>query len=680
MRQRLQSANVLLLCAAWICGLLVFSPALEGGWICDDYDYVLNDPRLNHLSLFLPGHWSDPPPALNNLPDGAPFLPAYQSPMTSDRFLWRLSFALERRIAGLSPTNAHAVNLLLHLGCIAALYWALGSLVALYFGDGNALGADRAEWQLLPGIAALIFAVHPWVAEPVCYISARNASLGTLFVLLGTAFWAGALLQNGSRVGQAAKYCAAGVCAMAAFASKENFITAVAGYFLVSLPVLCQRRAGQWKKTLPVVATALLISFGVAYLGIQYSERAAGLWAQAYDRGFGYLFRIQSPLVLQALCDQLLVLRLSFETNDPNWPVWACELALSANAAIVIISLVAGFRWRVLLGVTWFYLHLLPTNSFLPRPDFLAARNLYLPVAGIATLCAGGLLSAWHWCGAANLIEIKNLLRGRARMVTVLSVLLFLYWAVSAHNWSNAFVESKQLFARSAKMAPDHAPTHLNLACAILNEVPSSGKKTEQLRDAEREVRLALAAENSSTMQYYTERPRRILHALALRLLAQISFAKGDGRNALHLYRESWTLNPSLPAWTGWVLVALDNNYAQETMDAAQQGEQHWPDAWWPIAARGLYRSMKVSDPHKIPADALEDLEMAEHAPDAALPELRSLQRCSLYQLAQADAVRPRAKQVFERLVRLGLSSEDQAHLMSLLQSNSGNINREERI
>lgn len=672
LRHRLQTGNVFLLCAAWAAALVVFSPALEGGWLSDDYDYVLNDPRLNNLQLFVPGHWSDSPPVLKETPDGTPFLPEYQRPLISDRFIWRLSFAVERYCVGLSPAYAHMVNLLLHLACIAALYWSLSRLLNLY-GAANSFGAGNLDWQLLPGIASLIFAIHPWVSEPVCYVSARNASLGTLFVLLGLGCWAGALHPAGNRSFKILQYCGAGLCALAAFASKENFITAFAGYFLATCPLLWRRCATlRWQRVLPIALGIALLLFALAFAGIHVSERAAGLWAQARERGLKYCFEIQSPLLLKTLLDQVPTLRLSFEANHPNWPLWSCVLALGLNAILIAGSLLIGLRWPILLGVTWFYLHLFPTNSFLPRPDFLAARNVYLPMAGIATLLAGAMLSARRWLLRASPLEYAaRLMSGRARIVTLCAALLLVYWGVQSRNWSGAFAAPENLWARSAKIAPDHVTVRLNLACAMLNETMSDESRMRQCADAERELRLALGAENSSTMQFYTERPRRLNHALALRLLAQTYVGRGDVLNAVRLYRESFTLQPTLAAWIGWAMISLNGSFAQDSLNASLEGQRRWPDAWWPRAVRGLCGAAKIPDQRNLPPEIVKDLEAAEQTTDETQPELRSLQRYALYQLAQAAAVRSRAPQLMERLRALGLSADEQVQLAAMLQPDS---------
>jgi hypothetical protein len=661
---RAAGIGLLLLCLAWIAALLVYSPALKAGWFNDDPDYVLNDPRLDHLELFWPSRWSDPPPALNTTVAGDQFLPAYQRPLIEDRFLWRLSFALERRVFGLSPGTAHTINLLLHLACIGALYWALACLLKLY-------PCSSPLWHLLPGVAALIFAAHPWAAEPVCYVSARNASLGTLFVLLGVICWSSAWLPTVSTPLRILRVVLAGICALAAFSAKENFITAPAAYLLVVWPLIWRRAMyWRWRKVLPAAATTLLVLCAVALAGIHYSERAAGLWAQTGLRGWRYLFEIQSPLVLLTLADQIPAARLSLETNHPAWPFWACVLALIVNASVIALSLRASLRWPVLLGLCWFYLHLLPTNSFLPRPDFLAMRNLYLPVVGTATLAAGALIALWLRWQSHTSPETPSPSLTRPPWWLAGPAVLLLYWSAQARGWACGFATPEVLWEHSAKIAPDHAAVRLNLACSIMNKTPKSADEaSRQLASAEQEVAQGLAAEDSATMQFHSPRPRQVRRALALHLLARIHYARHQYREAARLYRESWTLQPTLPVWIGWAGMAQEAGQPDEVSAAVTEGLQRWPGDWWPQAMRGMLTASRTADASRIPPEAVRDLETAEHAPDAPTRELRSLQCLALYQLAQSTSAKTRAHELLKRLKRLGLPDKDCENLFWLLEN-----------
>ena len=77
------------------------------------------------------------------------------------------------QVGGENPAGYHLVNLALHLA-VAALVW-------------------EVLRRLIPGraalIAAVIFAVHPFAAEPVNYVFARAILLAALFSLLAIRSW-----------------------------------------------------------------------------------------------------------------------------------------------------------------------------------------------------------------------------------------------------------------------------------------------------------------------------------------------------------------------------------------------------------------------------------------------------------------------------------------------------------
>jgi tetratricopeptide (TPR) repeat protein len=87
-----------------------------------------------------------------------------------------------------------------------------------------------------------------------------------------------------------------------------------------------------------------------------------------------------------------LVLRLArpFSLNiDPDLRVASSwNLTLAVEAAFLALIVAAGLlsrrrrRWWA-LGLAWFFLQLLPTNSLLPRADLANDRHLYLACFGI---------------------------------------------------------------------------------------------------------------------------------------------------------------------------------------------------------------------------------------------------------------------------------------------------------
>jgi hypothetical protein len=650
--RRLAWINRGMLAGALLAALLVYHTCLNAGWFYDDQDYVLLDPRVGNLKLFMPGSWSQPPPSLDELGQNL-MLPGYDKPVIADRYLWHLSFALERAAFGIDPYLSHAVNIAIHLGCVLMLFLALTRLVKLYLEDAERRGAPAAaEWKLLPGVAALIFAVHPWAAEPVCYVSARNGGMGAFFCLLGLWLFCGTLEVSRGIAARILFFGGALFCALLAYGSKENFIAAPAGYLLAVWPLIFSR---YWSvsrgRTLAILGGGITALLGVAWIGIQSSERARGLFAQMSGAGWRYLFEIQGPTLLMTLLDHLLCRRLSIETGFPDWAVAACWLAIFINAALLLLGTIGGRITPLLLGLGWYYVFLLPSNSVLPRPDFLAGRNVYLPTVGVTVLLAGVIV--WG-LGKAR----RSGLAG-TNVVAAFATSIWLYWGLSAHGWAAAFTEPEQVWSRSAQVAPDHAVIRLNLAIEMLKQKPAASMKPEERKRLEKELMAALDAENSPTMRYHSSRPKEIVRALAWRMLGDLRHGEQRHDEADEFYRKSWEQGHSPSAWLNWLQTAVDGKMSARQSELLEIGFREWPNAWWPQYVKDMTDAMNWNQTTMTP-QLQADFEAAERAPDAGETGLRSLQCQAIMRLLQQSLHdKPLAHARLARLQRMGVG-EDQ--------------------
>ncbi len=117
----------------------------------DDPQYILNNPLIRGFSV-------------ENLQKilSQPYFGNY-APVSL------LSYALDANLWGLNPDAFHVHNVLLHLGCVIALYFVLGQL----------------GFKALPCyLVVLLFAVHPTNVESVSWASERKNLLSALFFLL----------------------------------------------------------------------------------------------------------------------------------------------------------------------------------------------------------------------------------------------------------------------------------------------------------------------------------------------------------------------------------------------------------------------------------------------------------------------------------------------------------------
>lgn len=128
--------------------IIVYIPAMRGGFIWDDNFYVLGNPTLRTLDG-LQQIWFD----VRATPQYYPLV--------------HTTFWMEYHLWGLQPTGYHITNVVLHSLVAILLYAILRRLTVP--------GA---------GIAAVIFAIHPVHVESVAWITERKNVLSALFYML----------------------------------------------------------------------------------------------------------------------------------------------------------------------------------------------------------------------------------------------------------------------------------------------------------------------------------------------------------------------------------------------------------------------------------------------------------------------------------------------------------------
>ena len=390
---------------------VVYLNSFRGVFQYDDYNVIVDNGGVHTWGAYLAG-----------LPRGIrPLL----------KFTYTLNWT-----SGLGLFGFHLVNVGLH-AANAVLLFRLASRIG---------GPSISRFAVL--LPALLFAVHPVQTEAVTYVSGRSVSLMAFFYL-GSLL---AYLRGRERESRLLLYLASPILFLLAAASKEVALT------LPVALVLCEAaRRGRtgWKETLRAqavhwgVLAALAVLF-LAHAGYGrlleacFDIRGAGANLLTQVRGIGYLLsRLAMPWAMNI---------------DPDLPAFSPGSPVPLPGILLLAGLLAagfvGLKYRPMagFGILWFFLQLLPTNSFIPRLDVANDRQLYLASWGLFVAVAAG----------------ADLLRGKwgARRVTAGAAVLVLALGALTVTRNRAYRSEVALWEDTAGKSPGKARAWNNLGYA----------------------------------------------------------------------------------------------------------------------------------------------------------------------------------------------------------------------
>jgi tetratricopeptide (TPR) repeat protein len=343
----------------WLCLLVllgvgagIYVNSLGGDFVWDDRALVLKNPMVQSLGQSLEAFQGK--------------LRLFNTAIGYYRPLALLSIVLDCTVWGERTFGFHLTNLLLHLGCVLALFFLLERL----FGRWTALWTS--------GLFAA-FAVH---TENVAFISGRMDVLCTLFILLCLLVY----FRHSPPSPASLIFCF--LLTLGALLSKELGAVLL---FLLPLGVLFHCSSETWKGHFLRLSAFLIPAF-VVYLLLRI--QAIGGLATPVHPPFGLAQRLLflPELLLRYLALQVFPLNLNAMHRiypPPNIPGFLVPLSLLIIVAFTLFLLSRRSR-LVGLGSLWFLAALLPVMNLLPMVvPMMADRFLYLPSAGFALLLTG---------------------------------------------------------------------------------------------------------------------------------------------------------------------------------------------------------------------------------------------------------------------------------------------------
>ena len=378
-------ATVIQLLALMLITTVVFVPGLGGAFIYDDVSQIVrNEKVLNPQSL------TDP----------------LFSEKRRRRVVLNYSLGLNGWLGGMNPVGYKVFNLLLHLLTVGFVF----------------LWLRRAfNGPFLAFLSALVFAVHPLQVQSVSYI------MGRVSLLVGLFTFAALYLMERRR-----DYPLGGILALiiAALLSKEGAIVLVA--LLPLYQALVIERKPQFllsAKALFTYATSLLLIPLWLFLTENQDAISGTVGFDIYPYGeylvnqfyyyTWYLIHFLLP-VEQSLYHPLM-------DPGPRLYAWA-----AVGIGGIGASIFAGFRyWKshplaVFLGAL-FFLHLLPTNSFIQMINPFAEYRVYVSNLSFSVALAGlGAIAFQKW----------NL---SAFLKTTVSVIVLLFFMAFTWKWTSVY-------------------------------------------------------------------------------------------------------------------------------------------------------------------------------------------------------------------------------------------------
>ena len=435
--------------------ILVYIPAIHGGYIWDDDMYVTQNQNLESVDG-LARIWTNPQSS-----------PQYYPLVFS-------SFWLEHQLWGLDPAGYHTVNVLLHACGAVLLYFVLRGL--------------SVEGAFL---AALVFAVHPVYVESVAWVSERKNVLSGLFYLCSFLLLARFFRLGGDtddKPGGRHWYYVLGIVAFGcALLSKTVTATLPAAFILV----LWWKRGRVTLRELLYLAPLFVIGGSLGLLTAWLEKTQVG--AQEINWGLSFLdrFLIAGRALWFYLWKLVWPAKLAFNyqrwrVDDHVWWQYAYPLSM-----LGLTALLWGLRRTIgrapLCALLFFAVSLFPVLGFLDvypfRYSFVADHFQYLASVGIIALVVGG---------GARLVKIHY----PSRLKTYATIAILVAGILSVKSWHQeyAYADGMTLWTETLKTNPESALAHDNLGSALSKQ----GKLQEAMAHFQEALRINPNSERAS--------------------------------------------------------------------------------------------------------------------------------------------------------------------------------------
>jgi len=396
--------------------LAAYIPAIRGGFIWDDNDYLTENPLIT-------------------APDGLAKI-WFSTDQTSQYFpLVYTTFRVEHAIWGMNPLGYHLVNVLFHIGN-ALLLWLILRRLSI-----------RGAW-----LAAAIFALHPVQVESVAWITERKNVLSTAFSLLALLI---SLRFMDSERGWRKAYLLGLMLYMLALFAKTTACTLPAAILVIHW--LRGRKIGL--REIARVIPFLALGVGMGLLSIWWEHNRQGTFGAEFLLSFPQRLIIASRVLWFYLGKLILPTKLAF-----SYPKWDVNPANPVQYGWLLGCIAGAFLlWRfrksakgAIAATVFFVATLAPMLGFINlytfRYTFVADHYQYVACIGPIALFAWLISRGW-----AN----RNLDQATRY---VLPTLILVVLAILTWNQARVYTDSESLWRDVLAKNPASWLGHNNLA------------------------------------------------------------------------------------------------------------------------------------------------------------------------------------------------------------------------
>lgn len=371
---------------AGVLALVLYLNVMHGGFIFDDWIYLVENPLIRDFRYFL---------HLGNLREYADLRGIALSHIDLIyNFVLRpvsyLTFAVNYHLHGMETTGYHVVNIFFHVAATMLAYLFTHLLVErLRHTTGEGEGPSY-----IPLMVAVFFAIHPVQAQAVSYIVQRFAAIAACCYLLALAAYIKCRTSPSTK-GTAFWYAVALAVTVTGMLAKENVFTLP--IMIMAVELLCFRESPRKRVCLlvPFLATMAIIPLTIMGLTGRTQDLVANVQLINFQQTphLSYIFTEFRVLMTYL---RLLVLPTG-QQLDYDYPLYGsllappviaslfCLLALAAVAAWALYRGRTAGRSRFLLagfGILWFFVTLAVESGLVPTDDVIFEHRLYLPAVG----------------------------------------------------------------------------------------------------------------------------------------------------------------------------------------------------------------------------------------------------------------------------------------------------------